>query len=127
MKGSSAEASPSTEENTDLGKCLEERCQAWELWIHAILGWDCVPVLPSPGPVQQSWLEQGAQALSSMQLTFLSGKQAEEGASKLPWQKQSWWEQAALSVNRKADTLVGASSFPVKWYLECGRSVAGGP
>lgn len=77
--------------------------------------------LPSPGPVQQSWLEQGAQALSSMQLTFLSGKQAEEGASKLPGQKQSWWEQAALSVSHKADALVGASSFPVKWYLECGR------
>lgn len=54
-----------------------------------------------------------------MQLTFLSGKQAEESASKLPGQKQSWWEQAALSVNHKADALVGASSFPVKWYLEC--------
>lgn len=36
------------------------------------------PVPPSPRPVQQSWLEQGAQAVS--------GKQAEEGASQLPGQ-----------------------------------------
>lgn len=85
---------------------------------HAVLGWDCVPVPPSPGSVQHSLLEQGAQALSSMQLTFLSGKRAEEGASKLPGQKQSCWEQENLSVNHKADTFVGASSFPVKWYFE---------
>lgn len=68
------------------------------------------PVPPSPRPVQQSWLEQGAQAVS--------GKQAEEGASQLPGQKQSYWEQEALRVNHKADILVGAPSFPLKWYFE---------
>lgn len=66
------------------------------------------PVPPSPWPAQQSWLEQGAQAVI--------GKQAEEGASKLPGQEQSYWEQEALCVNHKADTLVGASSFPVKVF-----------
>lgn len=107
MKGSSAEASPSTEENTDLGKCLEERCRAWKLPIRVL---PVSPVPPSPHPVQQSWLEQGAQAVSE--------KQAEEGASKLPGQKQGFWEQEAVCVNHKADTLVGASSFPGKWYFE---------
>lgn len=54
-----------------------------------------------------------------MVLTFLSGKQAQEGASRaLPGQKQSCWEQEALSVNHKAVTLVGASSFPGKWCFE---------
>lgn len=73
--------------------------------------------LPAQGlPSSPGWSRE--QALSSMVLTFLSGKQAGEGASKLPGQKQSCWEQEALSVNHRAVTLVGASSLPLKWYFE---------
>lgn len=83
------------------------------------LGGTVSPVPPSPGPVQQSWLEQGAQALSSMQLTFLSGKQAEEPASKLPGQKQSCWEQEALSVNPCGSIFLPSEG--ILRVLECGR------
>lgn len=79
--------SPSAEKNVDLGKCLDERCQAWgmvQISVFQLLRWDCLLCSSQPTrppallPLRQSCLERGSQAgaLWFVQLTLLSGSES---------------------------------------------------